>query len=312
MRKLFVFFVLETLTDQPQNIAQFLDYLQKERRGSEHTVRCYKSDLNQMAQYMNEAYEIDDLAVVQAEWIRSWVVDMVRRGKSPRTIHRKVSVYRTFVKFARRNGLMDHNPAESVVLPKVEKRMPEVVPEHAMSNLFAEGVFSDDWQGRRDRSMMALLYETGIRMSELIALKVNDVDGSRKELKVYGKGRKERRLPLLPATMESIMQHVMDRPVGGDDLFVTDAGSSLYPSFVYRRVNHYLGEVSSLQKCSPHVLRHTFATHLLNRGAELAAVKDLLGHASLSSTQVYTQHTTAKLKEFHKASPLNQRTTGEH
>ena len=124
MRKLFVFFVLETLTDQPQNIAQFLDYLQKERRGSEHTVRCYKSDLNQMAQYMNEAYEIDDLAEVQSEWIRSWVVDMVRRGKSPRTIHRKVSVYRTFVKFARRNGLMDHNPAESVVLPKVEKRMP--------------------------------------------------------------------------------------------------------------------------------------------------------------------------------------------
>ena len=118
-------------------------------------------------------------------------------------------------------------------------------------------------------------------------------------------------LPLLPSTMESIMQHVMDRPLGGDDLFVTDAGSSLYPSFVYRRVNHYLGEVSSLQKCSPHVLRHTFATHLLNRGAELAAVKDLLGHASLSSTQVYTQHTTAKLKEVHKASPLNHRTAGE-
>ena len=208
--------------------------------------------------------------------------------------------------------MMDFNPAESVVLPKVEKRMPEVVPEHAMSKLFSEEVFPLDWKGRRDRSMMALLYETGIRMSELIGLKVQDVNGARRELRVYGKGRKERMLPLLPSTMESIMQHVMDRPVGGDDLFVTDAGSSLYPSFVYRRVNHYLGEVSSLQKCSPHVLRHTFATHLLNRGAELAAVKDLLGHASLSSTQVYTQHTTARLKEFHKASPLNSRSTGEH
>ena len=299
------------MTQSPQHIAQFLDYLQKERRGSDHTIRCYKSDLNQMQRYMVEAYEVGDLTSIESEWIRSWVVELVKAGKSPRTIHRKVSVYRTFVKYARRQGIMTTNPAESVVLPKVEKRMPEVVPEHAMNQLFAEEVFSTDWKGRRDRSMMALLYETGIRMSELIGLKVGDVNGARKELRVYGKGRKERVLPLLPSTLESIMQHVMDRPVGGDDLFVTDAGSSLYPSFVYRRVNHYLGEVSSLQQCSPHVLRHTFATHLLNRGAELAAVKDLLGHASLSSTQVYTQHTTARLKEFHNASPLNKRATGE-
>ena len=299
------------MTQSPQHIAQFLDYLQKERRGSDHTIRCYKSDLNQMQRYMVEAYEVGDLTSIESEWIRSWVVELVKAGKSPRTIHRKVSVYRTFVKYARRQGFMTTNPAESVVLPKVEKRMPEVVPEHAMNQLFAEEVFETDWKGRRDRSMMALLYETGIRMSELIGLKVEDVNGARKELRVYGKGRKERVLPLLPSTLESIMQHVMDRPVGGDDLFVTDAGSSLYPSFVYRRVNHYLGEVSSLQQCSPHVLRHTFATHLLNRGAELAAVKDLLGHASLSSTQVYTQHTTARLKEFHNASPLNKRATGE-
>ena len=299
------------LIQSPQHIAQFLDYLQKERRGSDHTIRCYKSDLNQMQRYMVEAYEVGDLTSIESEWIRSWVVELVKAGKSPRTIHRKVSVYRTFVKYARRQGIMNTNPAESVVLPKVEKRMPEVVPEHAMNQLFAEEVFATDWKGRRDRSMMALLYETGIRMSELIGLKVGDVNGARKELRVYGKGRKERVLPLLPSTLESIMQHVMDRPVGGDDLFVTDAGSSLYPSFVYRRVNHYLGEVSSLQQCSPHVLRHTFATHLLNRGAELAAVKDLLGHASLSSTQVYTQHTTARLKEFHNASPLNKRATGE-
>ena len=299
------------MTQSPQHIAQFLEYLQKERRGSDHTIRCYKSDLNQMQRYMVEAYEVGDLTSIESEWIRSWVVELVKAGKSPRTIHRKVSVYRTFVKYARRQGFMTTNPAESVVLPKVEKRMPEVVPEHAMNQLFAEEVFATDWKGRRDRSMMALLYETGIRMSELIGLKVEDVNGARKELRVYGKGRKERVLPLLPSTLESIMQHVMDRPVGGDDLFVTDAGSSLYPSFVYRRVNHYLGEVSSLQQCSPHVLRHTFATHLLNRGAELAAVKDLLGHASLSSTQVYTQHTTARLKEFHNASPLNKRATGE-
>ena len=301
-----------TVIQSSGHIALFLDYLKKEKRGSDHTIRCYRSDLNQMEAFMKEAYDECDLTAIQSEWIRSWVVALVKAGKSARTIHRKMSVYRTFVKYARRQGLMEENPAESVVLPKVERRMPEVVPEHAMSKLFAEEVFDNDWKGRRDRSMMALLYETGIRMSELIALKIQDVDGARRELRVYGKGRKERILPILPATLESIMQHVMDRPLGGDELFVTDAGSSLYPSFVYRRVNHYLGEVSSLQKCSPHVLRHTFATHLLNRGAELAAVKDLLGHASLSSTQVYTQHTTAKLKEFHKASPLNHRNAEGH
>ena len=304
----------EILTIVPQHISEFLDYIKKERRGSDHTIRCYKSDLNQMKRFMDEAYDVKDLTIVQADWIRTWVVALVKAGKSPRTIHRKVSVYRTFVKYARRRGYMASNPTESIVLPKLECRLPDVVPEHAMNQLFSEEIFASNWQGRRDRSMMALLYETGIRMSELIGLKLGDINGARKELRVYGKGRKERVLPLLPATLESIMQHVMDRPVGGDDLgdylFVTDAGSSLYPSFVYRRVNHYLGEVSTLQKCSPHVLRHTFATHLLNRGAELAAVKDLLGHASLSSTQVYTQHTTARLKEFHNASPLNKRSTG--
>ena len=205
------------------HIALFLDYLKKEKRGSEHTIRCYRSDLNQMQSFMRDAYEEADITAVEPEWIRSWVVGLVKGGKSARTIHRKMSVYRTFVKFARRQGLMTHNPAESVVLPKVEKRMPEVVPEHAMSKLFAEEVFDNDWRGRRDRSMMALLYETGIRMSELISLKIQDVDGARRELRVYGKGRKERMLPILPATLESIMQHVMDRPVGGDELFVTDA-----------------------------------------------------------------------------------------
>jgi len=296
-----------TLNQKLSTLSEFLDFLLKEKRGSPHTLRCYKSDLNQMIRYMTEHYEEDDLCQIKGDWVRSWVVDMMKQGKSPSTIHRKVSSYRTFSKYARRKGVMTTNPVESVVLPKLKKGLPEVVPEHAMKELFQENIFSTDWKGRRDRSMIALLYETGIRLSELIALKVSDVDGGRKLLKVFGKGSKERLLPLMPHTLESIMMHVMDRPVGGDELFVTDAGKSLYPSFVYRRVNYYLSEVSTLQKCSPHVLRHTFATHLLNRGAELAAVKELLGHASLASTQIYTHHTTAKLKEFHKASPLDQR-----
>ncbi len=256
---------------------------------------------------MSENYDTEDLFTIESDWVRSWVVSMMRDGKSPRTIHRKVSALRTFSKYARRNGRMKNNPLDSVVLPKLQKRLPEVVPEHAMRELFDESVFCDDWKGRRDRSMLALLYETGIRLSELINLKLSDLDEGRKNIKVYGKGSKERLIPIMSQTLMSILSHVIDRPVETDDLFVTDSGKSLYPSFVYRRVNYYLSMVSSLHKCSPHVLRHTFATHLLNNGAELAAVKELLGHASLSSTQVYTHHTMAKLKEFHRASPLDRR-----
>jgi integrase/recombinase XerC len=295
------------LNPTQQHIADFLAFLQKEKRGSVHTLRCYRSDLNQFLRYLTERYEHTDLFTIKGEWLRSWVVEMMREGMAPRTIHRKVSAYRTFVRYAKRTGRMSSDPADSVILPKLEKRLPQVVPEHAMTELFEEGVFSDDWKGRRDRSLVALLYETGIRLSELIGLRQQDVDWDRGELRVWGKGAKERRIPLLEVTLEGIRAHLASRPYPSDHLFVTDAGRSLYPSFVYRRVNHYLGEVSTLQQCSPHVLRHTFATHLLNRGAELTAVKEMLGHASLGSTQIYTHHTISKLKAFHQGSPLDKR-----
>lgn len=252
-------------------------------------------------------FECQDLREIKSDMLRSYVVEMMREGKAPRTIHRKVSAYRTYVKFAKRQGDMDSDPAETLALPKLAKRLPSVVPEHSMKELFSEEVFGNDWKGRRDRSILALMYETGIRLSELIGLKVRDLDTERRELSVLGKGSKERRIPLLPETMQSIQDHIDERPFQSAHLFITDAGRSLYSSFVYRRVHHYLSLISSLQKSSPHVLRHTFATHLLNRGAELAAVKDLLGHASLSSTQVYTHQSLARLKELHNESPLDVR-----
>ena len=226
---------------------------------------------------------------------------------APRSIHRKVSSYRTFVKFARRKGKMKFNPVEGVVLPKIEKRLPNVVPEHAMGRLFADDLFSVDWKGVRDRAMLGLLYDTGVRRSELIAMSVDDLDFNRSTLRIQGKGGKDRLAPLFAETIELLKSHIDERPFESEALVITDKGDSLNPTFVYRKVNFYLSEVSTLQKCSPHVLRHTFATHLLNNGAELAAVKDLLGHASLASTQVYTHHTTAKLKEFHRSSPLDRR-----
>jgi integrase/recombinase XerC len=289
------------------HISEFLEYLQKEKRGSVHTLRCYRSDLNQLSRFFAERFEEADLLKAKSDWIRTWVVEMMREGKAPRTIHRKVSAYRTFVRFARRTGQMESDPAEAVTLPKLDKRLPEVVPEYAMRDLMDEGVFAEDWKGRRDRSMLALLYETGIRLSELIGLRQGDCDADRKELRVWGKGFKERRVPLLPETLEAIEEHLKLRPFHSEYLFITDAGRELYPSFVYRRVNHYLNLVSSLHKTSPHVLRHTFATHLLSRGAELAAVKELLGHASLGSTQVYTHHSLGRLKDIHQASPLDVR-----
>lgn len=285
----------------------FLAFLEKEKRGSVHTLRCYRSDLNQLHRFMGENYECVDLLDVKAEWLRAYVVEMMKLGKAPRTIHRKVSAFRTFVRFAKRQGWIETDPADSIVLPKLSKSVPQVVPEHAMREMFDESVFSEDWKGRRDRGVMALMYETGVRLSELIGLNVEDVHTERCELRVMGKGSKERRIPLLPETMKCIESHIQERPFHSRHLFITDAGRSLYPSFVYRRVRHYLSLVSTLQKSSPHILRHTFATHLLNRGAELAAVKDMLGHASLSSTQVYTHQSLSRLKEVHSNSPLDQR-----
>jgi integrase/recombinase XerC len=262
-----------------------------------------------LIRFMMEQYGCEDLREIEAEWLRSYVVEMMRNGKAPRTIHRKISAYRTYVRFSKRQGLMDLDPTDSVSLPKLSKRLPNVIPEHAMDELFQEEVFPSDWKGRRDRSVIALMYETGIRLSELIALETKDLVRDQSELRVFGKGNKERRVPLMKETIESVEEHLRMRPFKSRFLFVSDAGRSLYPSFVYRRVHHYLSLVSSLQKRSPHVLRHSFATHLLNRGAELNAVKDLLGHASLSSTEVYTHQSLARLKELHQDSPLNVRPT---
>lgn len=285
----------------------FLDFLQKEKRGSVHTLRCYRSDLNQLQRFMSEHYACGELLDVKSEWLRGYVVEMMKLGKAPRTIHRKVSAFRTFVRYAKRQGLLTVDPADAIILPKLSKSQPQVVPEHAMRELLEESVFPSNWKGRRDRAIMALFYETGIRLSELTGLNVEDMHTEREELCVRGKGSKERRIPLFPETMKCIQNHCEERPFKSRHLFVTDAGRSLYPSFVYRRVRHYLAQVSTLKKSSPHILRHTFATHLLNHGAELSAVKEMLGHASLSSTQVYTHQSLARLKEVHSESPLDRR-----
>ena len=297
-----------SITASPQKpLEAFLHFLEKEKRGSVHTLRCYRSDLNQLQRFLSDKYEHHELVGIDGDWVRSWVVHMMQEGRSPRTIHRKVSAFRTFNRYARRMSFTDNDPSSGVTLPKLEKRVREVVPERNMEALLDSSIFPSSWSGLRDRLMMTLLYETGMRQDELIGLKHADVQVSRRTIKVVGKGAKERLIPVSDSLLDLAEEYMRNRPGGSEFLVVTDGGRELYPSFVYRRVNHYITETSSLSKCSPHVIRHSFATHLLNRGADINAVKELLGHSSLNATQHYTHVTTGRLKDAHKGSPLDTR-----
>ena len=285
----------------------FLHFLEKEKRGSVHTLRCYRSDLNQLQRFLSDKYDHHELVGIDGDWVRAWVVHMMQEGRSPRTIHRKVSAFRTFNRYARRMSFTDRDPSSGVSLPKLEKRVREVVPERNMEALLDSSIFPASWSGLRDRLMMTMLYETGIRQDELINLKHADVQVSRRTIKVMGKGGKERLIPVSESLLDLAEEYMKNRPGVSEFLIVTDSGRELYPAFVYRRVNHYITETSSLSKCSPHVIRHSFATHLLNRGADINAVKELLGHNSLNATQHYTHVTTGRLKDAHKGSPLDTR-----
>lgn len=297
-----------SITASPQKpLEAFLHFLEKEKRGSVHTLRCYRSDLNQLQRFLSDKYEHHSLVGIEGDWVRAWVVHMMQEGRSPRTIHRKVSAFRTFNRYARRMSFTDKDPSSGVTLPKLEKRVREVVPERNMEALLDSSIFPNSWSGLRDRLMMTLLYETGMRQDELIGLKHADVQVSRRTIKVVGKRAKERLIPVSDSLLDLAEEYMRNRPGGSEFLVVTDGGRELYPSFVYRRVNHYITETSSLSKCSPHVIRHSFATHLLNRGADINAVKELLGHSSLNATQHYTHVTTGRLKNAHKGSPLDTR-----
>lgn len=284
-----------------------MHYLEKEKRGSVHTLRCYRSDLNQLQRFLSDQYDHHELVGIQSDWVRSWVVHMMQEGRSPRTIHRKVSAFRTFNRYARRMSFTDVDPSNGVSLPKLDKRVREWVTEPNMAQLLDPAVFPDTWSGLRDRLMLTLLYETGIRQEELIQLRHVDVQVARRTIKVLGKGSKERLIPVTEALLDLAEEYMKNRPGVSEFLIVTDSGRELYPAFVYRRLNHYITETSSLSKCSPHVIRHSFATHLLNRGADINAVKELLGHSSLNATQHYTHVSNKRLKDAHKGSPLDTR-----
>ena len=291
----------------------FIKYLKYERRFSEHTVRAYRKDLDQFFDFLNQSNYIIDFSNIKEleRLIRAWLIKLIELKLSERTINRKFSSLKSYFRFLLQQDWIKANPMTKIYLPKVSRKLPGFVDEDHMNLLLEEEIFKSDFSGKRDRLIIEMLYQTGIRLSELINIKDNDVDYKKKQIKIIGKRNKERIVPITNELANIVQSYIQLRNLKFSNLetkslFVTDKGRKLYEKFVYRVVKKYLGIVTTMEKKSPHVLRHTFATHMLNRGAELNAIKELLGHANLSATQIYTHSTFEKLKDIYKqAHPRN-------
>jgi integrase/recombinase XerC len=293
---------------------KFIDYIQYEKRYSPHTVSAYRNDLDQFFSYLNLQYNISDIQEVTHPMIRSWLVHLMEEKISPRSVNRKLTTLKSFYKFLLKEGRVNVNPMRKIISPRVSKKLPSFVEKEKMAMLFETINFGTGFPAMRDCLILEILYATGMRLSELINLKETDIDFHQSALKVLGKRNKERLIPfsnkfadLLKIYLQGkkiyLERDEFQRSLGNHYdhwLLITDSGKKSYPRFIYRTVTKYLSQVTTLQKISPHVLRHTFATHLLNNGAELNAVKELLGHANLSATQVYTHNTIEKLKTIYK------------
>jgi len=283
---------------------KFISYLQFEKRYSEHTVIAYKNDLSQFITFA-ELLEISDFSSLSPAFIRSWIVELIENGCANKSVNRKLASLRTFYKWLRKEGLASTNPLLKLRGPKSEKRLPSFAKESDLKETNLSDYFSDDFNGLRDALMVEVFYQTGIRLSELIHLREGNVTYD--SIKVLGKRNKERIIPITAALFKKITAYrkVRDLTCGATTtLFVLENGNILYPAFVYRRITKYLGSTTQLDKKSPHVLRHTFATHMLNRGAGLETLKDLLGHANLAATQIYTHNSFAQLtKVYSQAHP---------
>ncbi|MDO8994905.1 tyrosine-type recombinase/integrase [Daejeonella sp.] len=285
-------------------IEQFIQYLQFEKRFSPLTVTAYQKDLNQFLVFL--ALSESGLLNVTHQQVRSWMVALMDQGNEAKTINRKISSLRSFYKFLQRNDLIKTNPMTQVRAPKIPKRLPVVITEQKMDTLLDGGFdFRDGFSGLRDRLIIELLYGTGIRLAELVGLKDEDVDTYEQQIRVLGKRNKQRIIPVHSSLAKLIADYKFQKLSQNFDnksktLIVTDSGRDVYPKFVYRTVRTVLSIVSTHDKKSPHILRHSFATSLLNRGADLNAIKELLGHSSLAATQVYTHNSVEKLKAIYK------------
>ena len=287
------------------SVASFIQYIRYEKRFSPHTVKAYESDLAAFFEYQQVTYQAVDMAEINHSMIRSWLVSLMEAKITPRSVNRKISSLKTFCRFLLRKGTLKTNPMLKVLSPKTSKRLPVFVDKEKMDSLFSHVDFGEGHDAARDKALLELFYATGMRLSELVNLKESDIDFGNDTVKVLGKRNKERIIPITVAVKKSIRGYLsakagQDVKVPVPQLFVTSEGKKIYQKLVYRIVTKYLGQVTTLEKKSPHVLRHTFATHMLNNGADINSIKDILGHANLSATQVYTHNTVEKLKQVYK------------
>lgn len=288
----------------------FLTYLTSEKRYSAHTSEAYRSDLGQFEAFLKRTFEVDEPHQVSRTMIRSWVADLMSEGYKETSVHRKLSAANAWFRFLQREGQLIANPARGIPKPKLPGRLPVFLEEAGAQHLYdlPKGE-AENFSDFRDQLILQLFYETGMRLSELIGLRDRDIDRSIRQIRVTGKRNKTRFIPVSPDMIGKLdtylrLRHAHFTDFKEDAFFVTDKAKKTTRSFVYTRVKRYLSAITTQSKRSPHVLRHTFATHMLNNGAELNVIKELLGHSSLAATQVYTHLSVAKLKGIHgKAHP---------
>ncbi|GAL87589.1 integrase [Sporocytophaga myxococcoides] len=289
-------------------IESYLNYIRYEKRYSNHTFVSYQNDLTQFSAFSKDSYGLSCLSEASYQIIRSWIVTLAENEITAKSINRKIACLRSFYKFLLKQNAIQKDPTLRLKAPKINKQLPHFIEENDILKLLDQFIFSEDFYGLRDKLVLELLYGTGIRLSELISIKEEHINKFERIIKIKGKGNKERIIPLNENLMNLISiykkerEKVIERP--NEYLIITDKGDQSYPMFIYRTVKNYLDMIPTLEKRSPHVLRHTFATHLLNKGADLNAIKDLLGHSSLAATQVYTHNSLDKLKAiFEQAHP---------
>ncbi|WP_229244010.1 tyrosine-type recombinase/integrase [Emticicia sp. CRIBPO] len=286
----------------PELVDLFLNYIQYEKRLSPHTVKAYENDMAQFTRFMENDFPETEIYLADFKMIRGWIVNLSESKIENRSINRKIATLRAFYNFLISKKKLETDPTQKIKSLKTPKKLPVYVEEKPIEMLFDKVDFGIDFHGLRDKLILEILYGTGMRLSELIGIKINDVDGQK--IQVLGKRNKYRIIPLSNTVITLIDQYLEFRKrefsIPGEYLFLTDKGEPLYPVFVQRKVKYYLELVTTIHKKSPHVMRHSFATHLLNRGADLNAIKELLGHSSLVATQIYTHNSIDQLKEIHK------------
>ncbi len=280
-------------------LQKFYEYLRFEKRFSEHTLVAYTTDLEQFVVF-SEVTSLQAITQLKSVFIRGWIVQLMEDGYSNKSVNRKLASLRTLFKWLRKEGISIENPMSRIRGPKVEKRLPSFAREQELGSDRTKHLFNNDFNGLRDELMLELFYQTGIRLSELIGLTLPDIQSN--SIKVLGKRNKERIIPISSSLHQIIQHYIAARAVFAkcNRLLMLENGKPLYPAFVYRKIHQMLGTLTTLDKRSPHVLRHTFATHMLNNGAGLETLKALLGHASLAATQVYTHNSFAQLNQIYR------------